>query len=209
MKNSISLLLSVFCATTVFAAPQLIKVVAVGPDSITVQTRDKAGVKVTNIDSEGNYTAQGPSNIVKYRVSKFTDITVDGLPGKLSDVHAGMMVSVTSDMTPTDAAAIVASTIPPAGEGPPLGKNGQPVSKWESHKITLQKVLSVGTDRLTVAEDGAAKAVAYLVRPSTVITVNGKPGTLAGIQAGMIVEVNASDSHTAASIQASNAGARK
>jgi hypothetical protein len=189
------------------------KVLDVGADTVTVHTLATAGYKITAIDNDGMRTTEGPKNVVTFHVSPMTDITVDGLPSKLSDVHIGMKIMVTSGMTPTDADKIVASTIPPPATAPkPIQRHGPvvaaakgaPAYKSAFRRIGQEKVLSIQADRITVAQDGASKATAFLITPITAVTVNGQPATTASIQPGMTVRVTAEGENTAGSIEASD-----
>lgn len=186
---------------------QLEKVTAVTADTITVQTRATAGLKQTIININGEQTSEKPSNIVTYHVSVSTDIVVDGLPSKLSDVQPGMRAIVDADMNPTDAARIIADTIPPSASPAPKKKvaaavKGGATPRAAFRKITVDKVLSISADRITVAQEGAPKAKAYLISAMTNITVNGKPGAATDIEKGMSVYITAGDQYTAGSIQA-------
>jgi hypothetical protein len=210
---SCSLFLLLACFASGAAKPgaptQPDKVLAVGTDTVTVQTLPKAGFKVTDIDIDGKSTVKAPGNHTIFHVLPTTQITVDGLPSKLADVRAGMKVAVVSASTPTDAASIIAYTIPPPARPAATPLNWKPIkgrkfAKAAFRKISKEKVLSIKPDRITVAQDGASKAVAYLISPLTAITVNGQAAQATAIRVGMSVYVNAADQTTAASIAASD-----
>ena len=192
------------------------KVVTVGSDSITIQTHEKSALKYTHIDNNGNKTADKPDNEATYRVTPMTEITVDNIPGKLNDVLPGMEVSVTADMSPTDAASIVAHTLVPgenqdAKDGKGKGKKAAGPAQQNAvtykdvfHKITGETIISVTSDRITVGQGGATTATAYLITPFTTVTVNGSPGSAGQLHKGMSVTVNGGSENSAASIAASD-----
>ena len=188
-------------------ASQFDQVMSVGADSISVRTNKKAGFKVTDIDIDGKRTTEKPGNVVVYHVQSLTTITVDGLPSKVSDIHPGMRVAVVAGLTPTDADSIVANTVPPPvpkPKGTPVPKGKGKPPKQAFRKITEDKVLAIRPDRITVGQNGAQSATAYLITPVTAITVNGKKATVADIRTGMNVHINAGAQSTAASIDAAN-----
>lgn len=184
-------------------------VLAVGADTIKVQIRTKAGAKVTDIDPlTGAKTLEYPDNIVTYHITQGTEINVDGLPSKLADVKTGMKIIVDVGATPTDAARVIANTVPPpvpkssATRKPPAkSKKGAGVKKG-FRKITEDKVIAIRSDRITAAQDGADKAVAYFITQTTSITVNGQPAQAADIKPGMHVRINAASQYDAATIEA-------
>jgi len=189
------------------------KILAVGPDTIRVQTRKKAGAKVTDIDPiTGDKTVEGADNIVTYRVTQGTEITVDGLPSKLTDVVAGMKVVVDSGATRTDAARVVANTVPPpVPKATPDPHRAKPTPKAKKvtvkkpfRKITEEKVISIRAGRITAAQNGAAGAVAYFITPMTAITLNGQPAHASDIKPGMSVTIKAAGQYDAATIEASD-----
>ena len=183
------------------AAPE--RVISVAADSVTVRLRPGAGFKVTNIDNDGKHQVQAPRNIMTYHVSQTTQISVDGLPSHLSDVVPGMKIVVDAGVNATEAARIVANTVPPAAPTPtPKPGVKKPSFRAGFRKITTEKVLAVNNGRITVAQDGAALARAYFIGPMTAITVNGHPAAASGIQPGMDVHIDAADQLTAATIQA-------
>jgi hypothetical protein len=186
------------------------RVLAVGSDTIEVRIRAKAGSKITDIDPvTGAKTVEAPDNFVTYHVVANAEITVDGLPSKLSDVRTGMKIIVDCGASPTEAVRIVANTVPPpvpkaaadaqAAKPKPPGKKG--AVKQAFRKISIEKVIAIRADRITAAQDGAAQAVAYFITPMTNITVNGQPGATGDIKPGMSVEINSSDQYNAASIK--------
>jgi hypothetical protein len=184
---------------------QVDRVVAVSRDTITIKTQSKGGPKVTDIDIDGNRTVEKPGNVLVFHVSSMTEITVDGLSSKLSDVRAGMEVIVNAGMTPTDADSIVAYTVPPPIEKAspaPKGKGKQP--KEAFRKISVDKVLAIQPGRITVGQTGAMHATAYLITPVTAITVRGKSATVSDIRPGMRVHVEVGAPSTAASIAATD-----
>jgi hypothetical protein len=184
----------------------------VGPDSVQVLIRPKAGPKVTTIDPmTGAQTVQAPDNVATYTTNSRTEITVDGLPSKLSDVEAGMKIIVDCGATRTEAERIVANTVPPAAEVAQDTHSAKPTPaarkvtvKKQFRKITEEKVIAINAGRITVAQNGAAKAVAYFITPITSITLNGQPASAGDIRKGMNVTITAAGQYDAGTINAAD-----
>jgi hypothetical protein len=183
-------------------------VTAVGANSITVKTSEKAGLKVTDIDSDGTRTAQAPSNIVTYQVPFGAQIVVDGLPSQLSDVHPGMTVVVTQGMDRDTAESIVASTVPPAAKPTATPLNWKPEAtigrRPRSHAISGNVVLAISPERITYGQLGTTEAKASFITPATSITINGQPSASSAITVGMSVEVTTTDGARADEITATD-----
>jgi len=178
---------------------------AVSANTITVITGRDAGTKTSVQDEQGKQVTLKATNLKTYTLEPETTITVDGLPSKLADVKPGMKVSIREGTDPSVAESIVANTVPPPAPTPkPTPKStGKPTTLEHLKKITSeQEVLSVTKDRITVAEPGADKAVAYFIAPITDITVNGAPGAIDKVRRGMRVTVTSMDGTTASVINA-------
>jgi len=167
-------------------------ITAVDKDGITVMTSKKAPV-TTTIDANG--VKLPPANIKKFQVTKSTSITVNGLPGTLDDLKAGMIVQVTAGMDRNVAEKIVANTVADPLPTPVPGTN------YVGSIGT--RVLALTSDTITIAAPGG-KASAYRIAPHVIIKVNGVVSPLAAVKVGMFVTVN-SDGQTANRIVALDA----
>ena len=171
-------------------------ITAVSQDGITVLTGVHGGLKV-KIDG----VTQTPSNIKKYRVLPSTTISIDGLPGTLTQLKQGMAVSVVEGMDLGTAESIVANNIgKPLPTPVPLGKNKHVP---QVSVIDALRVLTVTSNTITVVSPGA-RASAYLVTADTKVIVNGVVGQLHQIAPGMSVII-ASDGRTATRISVQDA----
>ena len=204
-----ALLFTVPAASHAGRATTAARITAVTADSITVRTGAHKGLKLTEVTTDGTRTVRADSNMETYKVNGFTTILVNNLPAKITDLKAGMQVSVRMTLDPKIAAAITAVDLPPEQKVEPrnVDANGKP---WKirtlSTAIDPYKVRAVGPDTLTVAQDGGKKSIAYKVRPITQITVNGTKSELEKVRVGMEVAVVAStDPQIAATVTAKDA----
>jgi hypothetical protein len=83
-------------------------VLSVDADTITVQNGIISTRSVTHHDATDNKQKKNAPNVHTYKVTRFTDITINGHRMKLSDIKAGMEVRVTAGTDPTEASIIAA-----------------------------------------------------------------------------------------------------
>jgi len=203
-KPLVIMLLAVSFARLASGEPFRDKVIAVGADTITVQTGKHPGLKVSDIAADGAITVEDPANVRQLKVGPFSTVLVDGLPGSITDVKEGMAVEFTQGTDRDVAESIIAHTVPPlpaATPTPTPDKYGRPtkVTKSLFRKITGDVVLSLSPTRITVGELGGGEARAYYMKPFTTVTLDGAKATLDAIQTGLSVEVHG-DSTTAESV---------
>jgi hypothetical protein len=82
-------------------------VLSVDADTITVQNGLFTGSKGAR-PTEGEKKTQSAANIRTYKVSRFTEITINGHRSTLADIKAGMQVRITAGTDPTQASIIAA-----------------------------------------------------------------------------------------------------
>ncbi len=221
MKNSAHLLAVVLFAGALFlAAPAtglaakstaVARITAVSADTVTIRNGANKGLKLTEVATDGTRSVREASNVETYKVTGSTTILVNNLPAKITDLKAGMQASVRVGLDRNVAAAITAADVPPEQKvaREEKGEDGK-AAPWKTRAmftgIDSYKVRAVGTDTLTVAQDGGKKSIAFKVRPITQITVNGEKSTLGKVQVGMDVAVVAStDPQIAATVTAKGA----
>lgn len=221
MKNPAHLLSAALFAGALFlAAPATVraakstavaKITKVTADSVTIRNGANKGLRLTEVATDGTRSVREASNVETYKVTGATTILVNNLPAKITDLKAGMQASVRVGLDRNVAAAITAADVPPEQKvaREEKGEDGK-AAPWKTRAmftgIDSYKVRAVGTDTLTVAQDGGKKSIAFKVRPITQITVNGEKSTLGKVQVGMDVTVVAStDAQIAATVTAKDA----
>jgi len=189
-------------ATSLFAAAtgvptKVATVTSVSTMSNTITINTGATTKIKNDTGEAHDT-------LIFKVDLMTTITVNGLKGTLADIKEGMKVDITRGMDRDVAATITAYGAPPAlptpvptnnGKGKPPLQLGQP--------ITAFKITSIGTDSITVGQDGGKELKAFQIDKSTQILINGQKAELGALQTGMKVQYRVGgDPHVLATLTA-------
>jgi hypothetical protein len=211
LDSLILALCAVFFVPRAFAAGKSTEasITAVGKDSITIRNGAHPGYKVVVIESNGLKKTMPAANVDVYSVKAWTPITLNGLPAKLADLKPGMKVRVSQGMDRSVAHSITALNVPPKQQ--PDATDKTPPQKGKGPKklgqgVDAYKVTALGTDMITIAQNGGKKSIAYRVGRFTEISVSNEKSPLSKVKVGMEVTVVAStDPAIAASIQARDA----
>jgi hypothetical protein len=83
-------------------------VVSVDGDTITIQNGIHSGGKVTHHDDTDAEKKKKAANIRTYTVTRFTEITINGLRCSLADLKPAMQVRITAGTDPSQASVIAA-----------------------------------------------------------------------------------------------------
>ncbi len=175
-------------------------IISLTAETVTVRGGANKGYKITQLQLDGTGKVQPDANVDTYKVRPETTITLNGLKVPLSDLKPGMKVRVIQTLDPSVAWSITAMTLPPkqakdaTDKTPPKGKGPRKLSSG----VDAYKVQSLGTDIVTVAQDGGKKSIAYRINQFTEFNVNGEAGSLGKLKVGMKISVTANTDPTIA-----------